>query len=180
MSYTSGRRGRCGSFNGSSSYIHLGTGLDVNSALTISAWFNTDTVLFLPRQILCNCNAAGNQQDYLLEINRTAGKLGFWWANSIILTGSTALSAGTWYHVAAVRSGSSGNWTAQLWLNGVLDNSATTALNPNASSAGTAIGRAGDLASLYFDGLIDEVALWSRALNSTDIRRVMLGLPPVG
>jgi len=168
-----GRVGQAIKFDSSSSqYFNLGTGLDQNGELTLAVWIRPTTVSLGAMSIIANSNDAGTQQDYALELNRTAGKISTLWASSTILTGDTNLSANEWYHVAMTRAGSSGDWTIDLYLNGVNDGSTTSATNPNATNATTSIAKFGGEASGYFDGAIDEVRLYNRALTGTEIYRL--------
>ena len=77
------------------------------------------------------------------------------------LTGTTSLSAGTWYHVALRRDPSG---TVTLWVSGVQEATAavvTGTLNP---SQALHIGRRNGSSSQDFRGSIDEVRIHNRAL----------------
>ena len=156
-------------FDGSNDYVSLGNNLDQNGPLTIMSWVYTTTVASGARAIISNCNAAGNQQDYVFEINRTAGKVGAFWGDVLLLTSNQSLVINQWYHIGFVRSGSASNWNLNIHLNGISDSSTNTSVNPNATNAGTAIGRAGDYNAQYFSGRISNVTLYNRALSATEI-----------
>ena len=165
-----------GTFSTSNSAIDIGTtNLAQKGEVTVSAWFNTKTTASGARQIVSygNGNAAG---DYGIQINATAGKVSTGWDNNLLLTGKITLIANTWYHVVAVRSGSSGSWLAKIYLNGVLDNVAQTATNPNGSSAAVLnIGKccnSGGSATNFFLGSIDEVRIYNRALSAAEVTRL--------
>ena len=161
-------------FNGTDQYIDLGTpeALNLTQNMSISAWINTNTIASGTRVIICDCNTPTNQSQFCLEINRTAGKISAL-ANGqeVAVTGSTTLSTDTWYHVALTRSGSTGNWNYVIYLNGVVDGSATTSDNPS-SQQGVAIGRFGKDSSGYFSGKIDEVAVLNIALSGAQIQGI--------
>lgn len=79
------------------------------------------------------------------------------------LTSTSAVFNGTWHHVAAVKRGS----TAEIWVDGTLE--ATGAINTNFADDGAfAIGRDG-LCCEWFNGLLDEAKIWSRALSAAEI-----------
>jgi hypothetical protein len=156
-------------FDGNNDYVSLGNNLDQNGPLTIMSWVYTTTVASGARAIISNCNVAGNQQDYVLEINRTAGKVGAFWGDVLLLTSNQSLVINQWYHIGFVRSGSASNWNLNIYLNGISDSSTNTSVNPNATNAGTAIGRAGDYNAQYFSGRISNVTLYNRALSSAEI-----------
>ena len=169
---TIGKIGQGLKFNGSSAYVSLGTGLDNNGEMTISAWIRTTNVSAGTRQIVANGSSDGTQQDYTFEINRTARKLSTIWGNNVILTGNATLSVNTWYHAVMVRSGSSGNWAVKFYLNGNQDNSGTTAINPNATNENTAIGRGGGWASQFFSGTLDDVRIYNRVLSASEVKQL--------
>jgi len=164
-----GKIGQALNFDGANDYVELGTGLDMNGEMTISLWIKPDTVAAGVLEIVANNNDALGQQDYTFELNRTAAKLSSVWGGTVIITGNTSLSTNTWYHAVLVRSGSSGNWTAKLYLNGAEDNSAATAVNPSATNANTAIGRGGDFDGAYFDGKLDDVRIYNSALSANEV-----------
>jgi len=77
---------------------------------------------------------------------------------------------GTWHHIAWVDN----NGTAQLYIDGVLDttdfNYARGALTLNTTSIGGIVRAAH---GLWFQGLIDDVAVWRRALSAEEILYAM-------
>jgi hypothetical protein len=78
--------------------------------------------------------------------------------------GTTVLSLDTWYHVAVYFNGS----TTKLYINGTLD---STLNNNNITNPNTALylGRKATSADDYYDGMIDELGVWSRELTSTEV-----------
>jgi hypothetical protein len=156
-------------FDGTNDYVSLGNSLDQNGPLTIMSWIYTTTVSSGARAIISNCNAGGNQQDYVLEINRTAAKVGTFWGDVILLVSNQSLVVNQWYYVGFVRSGSTSNWSLNIYINGTRDSSTTTSVNPNATNAGTSIGRAGDVNSQYFSGRISNVQMYNRALSAQEV-----------
>lgn len=156
-------------FDGTDDLVDLGTGLDNNGELTISAWINADA-LTTRRLIVGNGNSSGAAIDYWLELGRTSGKLSaLRSADELCVTGGTTLSTGTWYHVAVVISGSSSNWTCTLYLDGSNDGSASVTINANATNEQTAIGRGGAFSGSYFDGQIEDVRIFNRALAAQEV-----------
>jgi hypothetical protein len=153
-------------------YVDVGTGLDSNGPLTISAWFKANSVASGTMQIVVNNDSSGNVQDYTFEINRTAGRLATVWGNVLILTGSTALSTGRWYHACVVRTGAPGAWTVTLYLDGKVDGTTTAATNPNAVNQPTRIGGRGGVAHQTFNGLLDDVRIYPHALKPQQIARL--------
>ncbi|MFS4471779.1 endo-beta-N-acetylglucosaminidase H [Chryseobacterium sp. T20] len=106
---------------------------------------------------LGDASLANNKLQFVVSINNVQQKL----------ASATALNANTWYHVAATYDGSN----MKLYINGVLD--ATKAQTGSVNSTG-----AFNVGYLYntsrnFNGKIDEVRVWKRALSQTEISQNM-------
>jgi beta-lactamase regulating signal transducer with metallopeptidase domain len=85
----------------------------------------------------------------------------------------TPVGLGAWIHVAAVLDDDAG--TASIYTNGVLAAQMTTSVRPFAAleadqSPGVGIGNVNDGGNNFpFDGAIDEVALYNRALSADEV-----------
>lgn len=163
--------GGCLHFDGTNDRIFLGTppSLDLFGELTISAWVNTNTIAVGSRSILSSTNAAGSLCQIGFNINgSTGGILDINWLTVTIVSSTTALLADTWYHVVAVRSGSTGVWRGTIYINGKQDASAAVAANPSVQQV-YSIGRRGGNAARFWSGFMDEVRVYSRALSAMEI-----------
>lgn len=169
-------------FDGTNDYLNCGTSISQTGVFTACAWINSDTVTVGTRDIFSN-SGSSTQQNYCLELNRTAAKLSVVWGDVIILTSNTALSAGTWYHVAIVRTGSTGAWALTIYVNGVADGTVSgVTTNPSAlAGSRTTIGAyyqaGGTPYVLFFDGLIDGVRIFNRALTVSELAYLAAGRP---
>ncbi|MCX9024919.1 MAG: PGF-CTERM sorting domain-containing protein [Candidatus Methanoperedens sp.] len=83
------------------------------------------------------------------------------------------ISAGNWYHIAATYD----RTALKIYINGVLDNSVNTQYTPYQNNQQLVIGRAcvGDPcvfspSSPSFNGIIDEVRIYNRALSASEIQ----------
>lgn len=109
---------------------------------------------------LGDASLANNKLQFVVSINNTQQKL----------ASNTALNANTWYHVAATYDGA----TMKLYINGTLD--ASKAQTGSVSSNGAFnVGYLYD-ASRNFNGKMDEVRVWKRALSQTEISQNMCNL----
>ena len=116
-------------------------------------------------------SSGGTQAQWGLEINRTAAKVSVLGNGSgAVLTGGTSLTTGTWFHIGFTRSGTASNWTYTIYVNGVSDGTITTTTNPDAQQ-GAAIGRLGSYNGGYFNGEIDEVAIFNYPLSARQIKQ---------
>lgn len=106
---------------------------------------------------LGDANIANNKLQFVLSINNVQQKL----------TAATALSANTWYHVAATYDGSS----MKIYINGVLD--ATKSQTGAFSSNGAFNVGYSYSTSRNFNGKVDEVRVWKKALTQTEISQNM-------
>lgn len=172
------------SLNGTSSYAVLASEANCNpsNAITVEAWIRPAAFATTKDNgsIVCNHGwSAGGQQGFVLRCGG-AGILSFNIAGTTtgastgnwreVFTGTNVLSLGTWQHVAGTFDGDS----LKLYLNGVQVASSaftgTIANSPNAYPL--SIGRLADpsqSARRYFNGLIDEVRIWNRALDGAEL-----------
>ncbi len=95
--------------------------------------------------------------NYGLRID-TSGKVIFYYTGISVITSSNPISIGTWYHIVAVKSGS----TFILYINNVNVGSGTSLEVPIYQSDSLQIGR-------IENGLTDEVAIYDKALSEVEI-----------
>src|SRR5207245_2790525 len=74
----------------------------------------------------------------------------------------------TWTHLAGSYDGT----TLKLYVNGVLDNSKVFGTTPVASGQPLFIGRRNSSTPYAFQGLIDEMEVFSHALSSTEVASI--------
>ena len=100
---------------------------------------------------------------------RVKGLIGGYWGSNLIVEGATTLSNGVSVLIGFSRNGSTGSWSATVWLNGFSDGSASTTINPSAQQL-LALGNVGNAPgySLSFDGRVHAAWLWNRPLSSTE------------
>ena len=89
-------------------------------------------------------------------------------------TGSNTLSTGTWYMLTFTYDSTAG---LVCYVNGSSDGTAAAngALNTSSSGLLMKIGSDYDYTDRYWNGAIDEVGIWSRALTSTEITTLYNG-----
>jgi hypothetical protein len=177
-------------FNGTTTIANCGSALDnLAPAFSVAAWIRPDNFGESSLgHIIAKVNASSNRS-WFLHVSDSPGTTdGFrgivvqanntnqdhWEAAATLTPNGT-----TWYHLAWVVSNCSdlGTCTAQLYLNGspvgiqVVND---TGARPDDSTFQVSIGNrpAGDRT---FDGLIDDVRVWSQALSGAEISAVYAG-----
>lgn len=172
------------SFNGTSDYISVpnSTNLNPGSAITISAWIKADAfgINSYDNTIVGKDNWAGGNSGYALRCG-DGGKLSFniakgvsTWSESV--TFLPLLSTSDWFFVTGVYDGA----MISTYVNGLLIDSKPSTGALISSTVALLIGSCpGPSAPRYFNGKIDEVGIWSRALTQLEITTLYIGaLPP--
>ena len=174
-------------FDGSSDYINLGDSNSLSfgngstdSPFSISAWiYMNDATNF---RILNKYNAPNYEYQFDLS---SSDKLQFYIFDGSDYRGvgyDSALSINQWYHVAATydgRGGSSAQSGMVLYVNGLPVNDITYSSGSYTAMHNTAAPvNIGKIASSYANGQIDEVAIFNRALNTTEIAALYGGTSP--
>ena len=137
----------------------------------ISLWINKTTNI--TQQILMQ-TVSGSTANYLNLVTYSNGSEILWSAvkdsasvASIDATGISGFGTGVWHHIVATRRGSS----VYLYLNGTLlgqDNTIST--HPNvAASLELSRRTTGGSPDRYFNGKIDDVRIYNRALSPAEI-----------
>ncbi len=156
-------------FDGYNDYVALGSnsslGSGLEDAFTFSAWIKTSD--FDIEKILSN---EGYYSSYYLggdnEKLKLSVRVGY--SSYVSITGTTDLDDNSWHHVVAKFDGDD----LYLYVDGVMENSQDIGwYGPFFENEYVHIGARKRYSSTYeeFDGLIDEVGIWNRALTSEEI-----------
>ena len=156
-------------FDGSNDYVNLGTSINAGTTSTVSVWIKRDDPTNNSEFVF---GEDDNANDYFMFINK---HYGLYVRNGTVAytydstETKNATNTTDWIHIAVVRE----TVTGKLYMNGDLiethiDYEGGT---PVAWSADTAIDRFGAASddTLPFQGNIDEVAVWNKALSAGDI-----------
>jgi hypothetical protein len=173
-----GKVGGAYQFDGLDDYVTL-TDIDLPTAGTISAWINVKN-FSATGEILEKRNAQNNDYyvNYEFTIN-TAGKLSFWISKSTTnglycqVAGVNNYSPNTFYHVVATFNSTS----CMIYGNGILDASTTTISGSIYTNNSPAIIGLRDSSGedSHFNGTIDEVMVFNRALSSGEVQQLYYG-----
>jgi hypothetical protein len=150
-------------FDGIDDYIYVGVTDVMNSNYTVSAWINLAREGGISDYIL-----GARQRRFMFRVDN----------NNIILyhkDPATQISSGytfnksTWYHVAGTFNNKTG---MELFVNGIYIASALSQTNYNKYDGVRWIGAgalSADTPEYFFNGSLDEVMIYNRALNETEI-----------
>ena len=156
------------SFDGTDDKVSIAhdSSLNLTTALTISAWvkYTSGTLAGYP-QILSK--RSGNTS-YQLNIKNT-GELYFGVDGTSFVTANTALSAGTWHHVAVTWT--SGTGAVAFYLDGAADGTGTSKTTMSTNAGVLEIGKNPSFSNWY-TGLMDEFALFNSVLSASDITSI--------
>ncbi|MER7840469.1 LamG domain-containing protein [Streptomyces sp. NPDC096040] len=172
-SWTSLRAGGELSFDGTSgAYAATDSVLDTTAPFTVAAWVRLADDALLTNMYTAVSQDGGSASRFLLQYDDTAGTWAFKVRSEdqtaeISALGTTPVTkTGVWTHLTGVWDGT----RVQLYVNGVLEGSADTALSW-AATQGFSIGRArwdGGYVN-RFKGAIDDVRAYGRALTAAEI-----------
>ncbi|MFB3107146.1 MAG: LamG domain-containing protein, partial [Pseudomonadales bacterium] len=165
-------------FDGTDDYVIAPTSasLDITGdKITIAAWVKFDTTF----------DSSATQDATFID---GGSKIEFWWEDSDgklhfslatgawleLLSTRTSWTANTWYHIVGVYNGTN----KYLYINGAEDNSQLDSGNLNSSGSSILISQAVAAANEGpFDGLIDDVRIYDRALSQTEITALAASPP---
>jgi hypothetical protein len=183
---TQGKFGRAASFGGNG-YINVpnSTSLQATDALTYAAWVYP-MGLGPPDAASAYPGIIAKRYDYTTDVAFT---MFIWFHNNVYAdvagmrgNSDAGLTDDQWYHVAVVFRGPQA--LASIYINGSLDTSYSVGTNVGMmQSADLTVGylpqgAISDPAG-YFYGLIDEVAVWTRALSANEIQSLYQATGPL-
>jgi len=175
-----GINGQALSFDGVDDYVDINDSFPTgNSQRTISFWFKTDSFCIAEE----NCASGdmfaydyGGDPGLSFEIVAQNNAVALSFYSHTVITPQYALSAQTWYHVAVVvPSGATLTSNVLAYINGSLQTLSTisgSSQTLNTLSSDISIGArqaGGGSHDLYYNGLIDEVRIYNRALSASEI-----------
>ena len=174
LRWTTGKQGGCYEFSPANSYIHVANNMSLNAnRATFAAWFKAAKADAIWRRILDKRTytlcIAGDSQDGSNKGKLAVGLNGRFWCLS-----DSAVADGKWHHGAATYDGAN----LKLYVDGQLQKQVVPmpgAIAPNANDLTIGMNRSNPSAQengQSFDGMIDEVMIFNRALSAEEIKTV--------
>jgi len=183
-----GKFGNGGDFeNSASEDEHLSiingsqTGLDITGNITIAGWYKFESINPPYGPTIASKTLEKTTDDslgYVLQLEQggSSGRVRFKTSSAGtswdgVVTGSTWTSADEWHHIVGVYDGSylrvyldgSSDTTPVAYSDGIFDNSGDFMIGATDFESGTVC---------EFDGLIDDVRIYNRALTSSEVEKL--------
>ncbi len=171
--WVEGKYGKALSFDGVDDYVRVADSdsLDVTNDITIEAWVKTDGWTGTDQVIVSKFDYPSADEAYALYISE--GEIGFILSSDGGTTGRTHLTStytlniDQWYHIVATYSSSDS--TTKLYVNGSYIDSTTHTGGIYNSAQPLKIGIVNAANQAPFNGRIDEVKIYNRALSEEEI-----------
>jgi len=165
-------------FNGTNNTVDLGMGITNalvgGNKVTVEAWVNAASVS------AGGCIISNHQSSTQFLLGRSVSSYYFFigFGAFSVITPTNVVTPGTWQHVAGVYDGNE----IRIYVDGILQGTTSvTSFNFPASATPTKMGS--NAFGEYFDGSLDEVRVWNRALCADELQNNMNGelvLPQAG
>lgn len=167
----------CLSFNGNSQYAYLTSSSEFNltASATIMAWVNIPTNYngsIYPNLISKGANAGWDTDGWSLFIFHPLNdrRIGVGLRNgsqtNVVYFYNETSSLNKWLHLAGVWDGAK----IYIYKNGILMNSTTQIITPGINFSPLTIAK--DNSNQYFNGIIDEIKIYKRALSAEEIKKI--------
>ena len=163
-----GKVGQAFSFNGTTAYVSVPGTFGGGPEMTVDAWVRTDGVGVTTEDIQAIVSST-NLEFIHFQLSNTSGiQTGFFTENGFVpFTVPGESPIGVWRHIAmTAKSGDS-----RLYVDGVLFSSNASTFNAITPTSDLRIG-SGYQGARFFDGLIDEVEIFNRALSATEVQAI--------
>lgn len=173
MWQSSGKYGACLEFDGTDDYVDCGNGasLNITVAITVEAWIKRFGDNPAGQSFEMIAAKRGTNAGYCLAIYNTAVDSLMFWINGVPGSGGDGfymdipVSNNVWHHLVGVYDGTNIN----VYLDGALKNTKTTAQASIVTDATLVqIGR-GQSGWYYFNGIIDDVRVYNYARTQDEI-----------
>lgn len=131
---------------------------------TVAAWVKTATIsgnhgIFASRNTRVQWQLDSNGADARMIVTDDGV------AHTMTATYTSAFSVGPWFRVVGVRSGNN----VAIYVNGLAGGTGTTSMGTEAGSASAKNIGSVDGGSAFWNGAIDDVSAWSRALTVNEV-----------
>ena len=167
VTYATGKIGNGAVFNGTSSTMSFSAFTTLTTTFSINCWVNFSGVT--GNQIFFMAGTSGAGAIYISRMN-ASGNLTFTEQAVADYDSGTVLPATGWNMVTVVKNGDGANNLTQ-YINGV-QTATTNSVGSVAAGAGTGYFGSFNGTSNWFNGTLDEVGVWTKALYQLEISQL--------
>ncbi|MEM7231261.1 MAG: LamG-like jellyroll fold domain-containing protein, partial [Planctomycetota bacterium] len=165
--------GRSLRFDGTSDY--LSADIDVSELhFTSSMWIKTSSV---GHGLFCvvdqDLGGGGHDRHIYFDVRNIATRV---WREEVITSSGRNLADGRWHHIAHVVSPDIGG--QRIYVDGTVAASGTKSSSDFNWQQRINIGFSNDAANRFFNGLVDDVAVWDHALTTAQVQALAAGATP--
>ncbi|MBI4894662.1 MAG: hypothetical protein HY833_02925 [Candidatus Aenigmarchaeota archaeon] len=169
ISNSSCKYGGCIYFDGSNDYINAGNGtsLNINNKISLEAWIKSPGAPSIDAGIIDK--GGYNTNGYALTHAGTAGSddhmIYFALQGNAAPKTRTVFNDNIWHHVVGTYDGS----VSRIYVDGIMESQYALSVTLNPNPTNLIMGARGGVAN-FFNGYLDEVRIYPRALTDTEIR----------
>ena len=179
VTFASGVVGQAFSFDGSGSHVEVPDSSAWSfgaNPFTIELWAKFNNTW--GGAFIASSDGPGQQRKWIFAGGESGRGLSFH-VNGAPETGGVnypyAFLPGQWYHLAVTRDGN----TFALYINGVQVTSSTDSIVIPDASAPLTMGEAEGQSFLFFNGLLDEIGIYNRALTGAEVKSIFNANAPL-
>nr|WP_240159933.1 family 20 glycosylhydrolase [Paenibacillus aceris] len=166
--WTTGKFGKAVNFNGSTGYMNLG-GQEITGDWTVGVWVNGQSSTTRNEALISGQTSA-------IKINQwnKTGKVGFSIFGLKDYVFNYSIPSNQWTHLAFVGT----NNGTSLYVNGILKETNPNKMNGPMTYVGVEVQPGTGTKTSYFKGSLDELKIFNRALNASEIAALIDTAPP--
>lgn len=166
-SWTSGKANGALSFDGVNDYVDCGNSatLDPTDEATIQAWVRIGQLPSTAGHIMAIAGRSGAGTDLDLQVE-TDNRFKFYVGAGYVAVSNTVAQTDRWYHIAGTYQAAN---NVKVYINGTLEKTTLISITRAPNPGKFCIGQSGFWPGRFFNGTIDEVGIYDRALSAEEI-----------
>ncbi len=170
-----GPLGRALSFDGRTGHALVGSPavLDLPAEMSLLCWLRFDD-LAASQYGQCvygqtKANGVGGQYELCVARGKAMNEVTVLWKDVDICISNAKLKTGQWYHIGFTRTGKPGDWTCTIYVDGAVNSVVKNITTDVGPASPFAMGRPGAFNGLYFNGAIDDLRIYNRAVTAKEV-----------
>ena len=169
-----GKLGRALSFDGKTGHAMVGSPpvLDLPADMSLFCWLRFENVTSSEygQCVWGQTKPSGNGGQYELCVARgkAMNEVTVLWKDVDICISKSKLKTGQWYHIGFTRTGKPGDWTCTIYVDGAVSSVAKNIDTDVGPAYPFAMGRPGAFDKLYYEGAMDDLRIYNRALSAEE------------